>query len=118
MTDVLLPEVFADVLVEHYRGHDEHYVVLFNKGRGANSITQLKNVWPLFTDEERRLVIGASLMRTQGENTTDVFIGKQEVTLWFDGEVWINLPVVHNKVKEVVQLQRERDIEAKRAANT
>jgi len=74
----------------------------------------LQALWPLLTDDERRLMVGASLMTTRGKT----MIGTHEVLTWRDGEIWIDLPPVHNKVKEAVRLQRKRAMEVKRAANT
>ena len=113
-SDVPLPEVFADVSVGYFEGGGR-WAILYREEENTLLI-MLKQLWPLLTDDERRLMLGAALVRTVGEHPSEVWIGKQMLTLWTDGEVWIDLPSLCNKVVAAVKGMRQKAEEAKHAA--
>lgn len=71
---------------------------------------KMKQLWPTLTDDERRLILGMSLLHEQGH----VQLGKTGIYTWDDGEVWGSSPMIAEKI---IHLSRRRR-SGKHAANT
>jgi hypothetical protein len=59
------------------------------------------DVWPLLTDEERHLVLAASLLLRDGAlDMEGVALFDARVMLWQDGEIWVPVYKIRTRFRE------------------
>ena len=63
---------------------------------------KIEQLWPTLTDDERRLILGMSLLNEQGP----VRLYKTAIYTWDDGEVWASNPMIAEKIIHLSKRRR------------
>jgi len=66
----------------------------------------VKNIWPHLTDDERRLILGASLLTEQGVYN----LGEIRVRTWGDKEIWVHDRPLTDKIITVINGRYNRSL--------